>query len=172
MQMVPKQVIAGTPFEAHMLPLLHRVLVPCSIVAIVHVVEQTTSLVHALVVFGRDYWNLDVFRSWVQFCQNNLAIPTVFCMTYFPMVYAFRKTIAKHEDLALVCKRFAAWNLGLSLFSCCWGFWHMAWVMLLVAANGGLQFSICIPKSDLVSAPRTRQPIPPFALLVEDSGVG
>jgi hypothetical protein len=115
----------------------------------VYVLEQTTSLVDALVVLGRDYSNLDAFRSVVHFCQNNWAIPAVFCVMYLAMVYATRKTIAKHRYLAFADKCFAAWNLGLSLFSC-WGFWHLAWAMLPMAAHDGLQFSICSPTSDLV----------------------
>merc|ERR1719254_318074 len=65
------------------------------------------------------------------------------------MVYATRKTLAKHRFMTAVDNSFAVWNLGLSLFSC-WGFWHMARTMLPMAVSGGLQFSICSETSDLV----------------------
>jgi hypothetical protein len=110
---------------------------------------QDLSLLEALAVLGTDYSNLDAFRLVVHFCQEHWAIPSVFCAVYLAMVYATRKTIAKHRYLALADKCFAAWNLGLSLFSC-WGFWHMARAMLPVAARDGLQFSICSSTSDMV----------------------
>jgi hypothetical protein len=114
-----------------------------------HAPEQTMALGEALAVLGTDYTNLSAFRSVVIFCQEQWAIPAVACAAYLAMVYATRKTIAKHRHLALADKCFALWNLGLSLFSC-WGFWHMARAMLPMAASDGLQFSICSPTSDLV----------------------
>ena len=130
-------------------------------VAMVHVLERTTSFIDALVVLGRDY-NLDTFRSVVRFCQNSWAIPAVFCVMYLAMVYAARKTIAKHRYLALADKCFAAWNLRLSRFSC-WGLWHMAWAMLHLAAHDGLQFKICSRRRTWCSASMTCQPLSPFA---------
>merc|ERR1712151_845818 len=47
-----------------------------------------------------------------------------------------------------VDKCFAAWNLGLSLFSC-WGFWHLAGALGHIAASEGLQFSICSSTSEV-----------------------
>lgn len=103
----------------------------------------------ALAVLGADYSSLPAFHSVVHFCKEYWAIPVIFCIAYLAMVYATRKTLAKHRFMTAVDNSFAVWNLGLSLFSC-WGFWHMARTMLPMAVSGGLQFSICSETSDLV----------------------
>jgi len=111
--------------------------------------EQPMSIGEALVALSTDYSSLPALKSVVRFCQEQWAIPLVVCTAYLVMVYVTRRTIAKHRYLDLADRCFAAWNLGLSLFSC-WGFWHMARSMLSLTASEGLQFSICSPAADLL----------------------
>merc|ERR1711879_182916 len=77
------------------------------------------------------------------------GIPALFCAGYLVMVWAARCPMGKHRYMALVDKCFAAWNLGLSLFSC-WGFWHMARGLYKTSADRGVQVTICGSTNELV----------------------
>jgi len=99
-------------------------------------------LVSALAQLGVDHANEAAFSTVVDFCATRWDIPVVVTSLYLAMVFATRTSISKHSHTRAVERAFAAWNLGLSLFSC-WGFVTLSRGLRMAFESEGLFFTVC-----------------------------
>jgi len=77
-----------------------------------------------------------------QFLWARWDIPVGCVVLYLCIVYLTRNLIAPHRFGRIVDASFAAWNLGLSVFSA-WGVWHMSRPLFSALRSEGLFFTVC-----------------------------
>jgi len=137
-------VVSSTHFPPHLLGFDK-----CSSCRLFLAMAAIVDFAASLAKLGADYGNMQAWKDVVAFCNSHWEIPAAFAVSYLTMVFATRRKISPHRFSGVVDTCFAAWNLGLSLFSC-WGFYNMALPLQRVVRNEGLYFSVCADTASMV----------------------